>query len=68
MVTHDVALKNYANRVIRMVDGKINLIEIIPVLKRQENINHLASVVEGYKKILDKTNNIEEGANYNSNQ
>jgi len=27
MVTHDVALKNYANRVVRMVDGKVNAIE-----------------------------------------
>jgi ABC-type lipoprotein export system ATPase subunit len=30
MVTHDIALKNYANRVIKMVDGKINTIETIP--------------------------------------
>ena len=29
MVTHDVNLKSFANRVIKMVDGKINNIETI---------------------------------------
>lgn len=41
MVTHDVALKNYANRVVRMVDGKVNAIEIIPSEKREENVRLL---------------------------
>ena len=27
MVTHDQSLKNYSNRVIRMLDGKIHKIE-----------------------------------------
>lgn len=29
MVTHDVNLKLFADRVVKMVDGKINTIEII---------------------------------------
>lgn len=41
MVTHDVALKNYANRVVRMIDGKINAIEVIDSEKRKENIRIL---------------------------
>lgn len=38
MVTHDVALKNYANRVVRMIDGKVNTIEVILNEKSEENI------------------------------
>jgi len=34
MVTHDVGLKYYGNRVVRMVDGKINKIEDIPQEER----------------------------------
>lgn len=45
MVTHDVALKNYANRVVRMVDGKVNAIETIPTEKREENIRALNEIV-----------------------
>ena len=45
MVTHDVALKNYANRVVRMVDGKVNAIEHIPNDKREENIRALNELV-----------------------
>lgn len=45
MVTHDVALKNYANRVVRMVDGKVNAIENIPTEKREENIRALNEIV-----------------------
>jgi putative ABC transport system ATP-binding protein len=41
MVTHDVALKTFANRVVRMADGKISKIQDIPVNDRQAQINHL---------------------------
>ena len=30
MVTHDVGLKTFAHRVVRMADGKINKIQDIP--------------------------------------
>jgi putative ABC transport system ATP-binding protein len=36
MVTHDVALKNYANRIIWMRDGKIQRIEKVAKSKREE--------------------------------
>lgn len=48
MVTHDVALKNYANRVVRMVDGKVNKIEEIPPKKREDNIRLLNEQVAKY--------------------
>jgi len=36
MVTHDVALKTFANRVVRMTDGKVAKIEEIDSSVRQE--------------------------------
>jgi len=41
MVTHDVGLKNYANRVIWMRDGKIQRIEIIPEERRNAQLDEL---------------------------
>jgi ABC-type sulfate/molybdate transport systems ATPase subunit len=46
MVTHDVALKTFANRVVRMADGKISKIETIDPAIRQEQIKHLSDRVE----------------------
>ena len=45
MVTHDVALKNYANKVIRLVDGKINKIEEIPKGDRDSAIQNLNDII-----------------------
>lgn len=39
MVTHDVVLKSFANRVVRMVDGKVHKIITMPSEKRREAIN-----------------------------
>ena len=39
MVTHDVVLKSFANRVVRMVDGKVHKIITMPSEKRREVIN-----------------------------
>jgi putative ABC transport system ATP-binding protein len=39
MVTHDVVLKAFANRVVRMVDGKIHKIINMPGDRRREVIN-----------------------------
>ncbi len=36
MVTHDVGLKYFGNRVVKMVDGKINKVETIPPEERNE--------------------------------
>lgn len=49
MVTHDVALKNYANRIIRMVDGKVNKIEDIQEEIRKSSIHNLKKNVAEYR-------------------
>jgi putative ABC transport system ATP-binding protein len=41
MVTHDVGLKSFANRVVRMADGKVNKIEEIDPNHRGDTIKHL---------------------------
>lgn len=41
MVTHDVGLKTFANRVIRMADGKVNKIQEIELDARNDTIRHL---------------------------
>lgn len=46
MVTHDVALKTFANRVVRMADGKIAKIEEIDPNIRQEQVKNLSDRVE----------------------
>ena len=46
MVTHDVGLKYYGNRVVRMVDGKISKIEDIDPQERNECKAKLRSRIE----------------------
>jgi putative ABC transport system ATP-binding protein len=46
MVTHDVALKTFANRVVRMADGKIAKIENIDPSIRDEQVRHLSDRVD----------------------
>ena len=74
MVTHDVGLKTFANRVVRMADGKVNkIIEIDPSL-RNEAIRHLddrvraihsgnmkdvLTIREGIKEQDDETSNLQ---------
>ena len=45
MVTHDIGLKNFAHRVVRMLDGKIHKIEEYSLESRMEYINALEEVV-----------------------
>ena len=45
MVTHDVALKAFANRVIRMADGKVSKIQEMPKEIREEQIKVLEEKV-----------------------
>lgn len=45
MVTHDVGLKTYANRVVKMADGKVNKIMDIDPHERGELIRHLSERV-----------------------
>lgn len=78
MVTHDVGLKSFANRVVRMADGKVNKIEEIDPTHRQDTIKHLSDRVkaihsgntkdvltirEGIKEQDDETSTIGAGKN-----
>jgi putative ABC transport system ATP-binding protein len=42
MVTHDIALKSYAHRVVHMLDGRISRVEEIPSFVREEALDALA--------------------------
>jgi ABC-type hemin transport system ATPase subunit len=46
MVTHDVSLKNFADRVIWMRDGKIMRLEIIPKEVREMRLKQLDNDLE----------------------
>lgn len=41
MVTHDVGLKDFSHRVVKMADGKVNKIKVTPPAARQEIISNL---------------------------
>ena len=41
MVTHDVSLKNFANRVVRMADGKIHKVEDVNTQLRGDMVRNL---------------------------
>lgn len=46
MVTHDVALKTFAHRVVRMADGKVHKIQEVPQEARNEVIEQLNARVQ----------------------
>jgi len=64
MVTHDVGLKAFAHRVVKMADGKVNKIQVIPAAARHDIISNLNKRVEAIEKGTD-TNQlmIREGIN-----
>eukprot|EP00806_Schmidingerella_arcuata_P004779 Macronucleus_5336.p1 GENE.Macronucleus_5336~~Macronucleus_5336.p1 ORF type:complete len:173 (+),score=29.50 Macronucleus_5336:1-519(+) len=64
MVTHDVGLKAFAHRVVKMADGKVNKIKCTPASARQEIIHNLNKRVEAIHS-GDDTNQlmIREGVN-----
>ena len=41
MVTHDVGLKDFSHRVVKMADGKVNKIKVTPAAARHEIISNL---------------------------
>lgn len=41
MVTHDVNLKGFANRIVWMRDGRVNRVEHVPIAERMENMSVL---------------------------
>jgi putative ABC transport system ATP-binding protein len=54
MVTHDVALKSFANRVVRMMDGKVHKIITMPSEQRRKVINDLNERVDAILSGDDK--------------
>jgi len=56
MVTHDVGLKTFAHRVLRMADGKVAKIYVIPDKARSEMIAELNQRVKAIHSGLDKKN------------
>lgn len=46
MVTHDVSLKNFASKVVRMLDGKIQKVEEIDTTIRQNAIQSLKENIQ----------------------
>lgn len=54
MVTHDVALKSFANRVVRMMDGKVHKIITMPSEQRRKVINDLNQRVDAILSGDDK--------------
>mmetsp|Transcript_43582 Transcript_43582/g.51320 ORF Transcript_43582/g.51320 Transcript_43582/m.51320 type:complete len:286 (+) Transcript_43582:862-1719(+) len=62
MVTHDVALKNFASKIVRMSDGKIGSIDEISHEERMKHYNKLAKRVENIGKDLGKQKlNVRQG-------
>jgi ABC-type glutathione transport system ATPase component len=63
MVTHDVGLKSFAERIIWMRDGRIQRIEIVPKEKKREAIRRneedLKELRRKKKKKIPKSNQIE---------
>jgi putative ABC transport system ATP-binding protein len=60
MVTHDVGLKTYADRVVKVVDGKINNYQLIPREVKEESLLKLN------ERISNGTNTLREGADFKS--
>ena len=46
MVTHDVALKNYGQKIVRVIDGKIHHVNDVPLKDRKECIKQLYERLE----------------------
>lgn len=67
MVTHDVALKYFGNRVVKIVDGKVNAIEKIEKQIRDENINKLADRINNIQNLGIKEGGINHDINGEDN-
>jgi putative ABC transport system ATP-binding protein len=50
MVTHDVALKNYSSKVVRMFDGKVHSVQQVPEEIRAVPIKQLTDRVEAIER------------------
>lgn len=63
MVTHDVAMKNYGNRVVRVIDGKINHDYLIP---DENRIDCLKKLKERLKKKIGIREGVGSGGENNN--
>ena len=62
MVTHDIGLRNFASKIVRMSDGKVGSIEEISLEERMKHYNKLAKRVENIDKGIDKQKlNVRQG-------
>ena len=62
MVTHDIGLRNFASKIVRMSDGKVGSIEEISLEERMKHYNKLAKRVENINKGIDKQKlNVRQG-------
>lgn len=64
MVTHDVSLRNFASKIVRMSDGKIGSFEDVPSALRERNYRKLKKRVEDIengtsKSVLDVREGVE---------
>lgn len=55
MVTHDVALKNYGQKIVRVIDGKIHHVIDVPLKDRKECIKQLYERLENKMGIREGT-------------
>tara|TARA_R110002050_G_scaffold175078_3_gene307998 strand:- start:1425 stop:2207 length:783 start_codon:yes stop_codon:yes gene_type:complete len=59
MVTHDVAMKFFADRVIWLRDGKIQRVEMVSDAKREESMNELNRKLEDIESMRVKKKDLE---------
>jgi len=67
MVTHDVALKNYGQKIVRVIDGKIHHVIDVPLKDRKECIKQLYERLEKKMGIREGTQSSNLSKNLLSN-
>ncbi len=61
MVSHDVALKNYSNKIIRMYDGKVHSVQVVDEDTRMVHYDRLAETVRRIEEGFSDGVNVREG-------
>lgn len=62
MVTHDEYMKQYAHRVVHIVDGKVNREEVMDPKIRQKAYKKISDIVQTYDNGTDAAIGVKEGA------
>ena len=68
MVTHDVALKNYGQKIVRVIDGKIHHEVSVPIKDRIECVKQLYERLESKVGIREGTQSSNMNLNSNENK